>query len=186
VGPERNRASIVRILDATRHRRDGEALAARVSRHLGVPVTIEHWTPDLDGAYDSGRKQYSAAALVEQVARTARASTDKPSGTTTKWIGIVDVDLFIPVLTFVFGQAQLGGTAGIVSTLRLTNEFYGMSRDEVRLEERLEKELVHEIGHLFGLVHCRQFECVMRSSTYVEEIDLKRAELCDSCRAAPR
>jgi archaemetzincin len=101
-----------------------------------------------------------------------------------KRIGVVDVDLFIPVLTFVFGEAQLGGPAAVVSTHRLTNTFYGLPRDDDLMLRRLEKEIIHELGHTFGLYHCHQFECVMRSSTYVEEIDMKRAHPCPACAGA--
>jgi archaemetzincin len=94
------------------------------------------------------------------------------------------MDLYIPVLTFVFGEAQLDGMAAIVSTHRLQNQFYGLPHDDDLMLRRLEKEVIHELGHTFGLFHCRQFECVMRSSTYVEEIDLKRADLCDACRSS--
>jgi archaemetzincin len=74
----------------------------------------------------------------------------------------------------------------VVSLHRLANEFYGLPRDDALLRHRLEKEIVHELGHMFGLYHCHQFECVMRSSTYVEEIDLKREEFCPACAAGVR
>ncbi|TPW11234.1 MAG: peptidase, zinc-dependent [bacterium] len=90
--------------------------------------------------------------------------------------------LFIPVLSFVFGEAQLDGPAAVVSTWRLDPVAYGLPGDAARLQERLAKEITHELGHTLGLYHCRQFECVMRSSTDVEEIDLKRGVFCPECR----
>ncbi len=165
----------VRILDATRApapRR--EDLAAAVSRGLGVEARSVPGRLDLERAWDPSRRQHDASALLGQVMGIAGAGGEKV-------IAVVEVDLFIPVLTFVFGQAQLDGPAGIVSTHRLANEFYGLERDDRLLRERIEKEVVHELGHMFGLYHCHQFECVMRSSTYVEEIDLKRADFCPSC-----
>jgi archaemetzincin len=164
---------VVRILDGSRRFGVSADLARRVGTHLGATVELRPWHPALDRAFDPSRGQHNATALLDQVVRS--------SDDAVRRIGVVDVDLFVPVLTFVFGQAMLGGAGGIVSTARLANEFYGLPRDDRRLEERLEKELVHEIGHLLGLVHCRQFECVMRSSTYVEEIDLKRSTLCLQC-----
>jgi archaemetzincin len=105
-------------------------------------------------------------------------------------VAVVEVDLFVPVLTYVFGEAELNGTAAVISTQRLHNQYYGLPRDDDLAWRRLEKEVLHELGHTFGLYHCHQFECVMRSSTYVEEIDLKRAALCPDCsdlvRQAPR
>jgi archaemetzincin len=101
---------------------------------------------------------------------------------TLKIIGIADFDLFVPVLTFVFGEAQLNGKAAIVSMTRLRNEFYGLPRNENILINRLVKEIVHELGHTFGLYHCSNFECVMKSSMYVENIDLKNKQFCETCR----
>ena len=79
------------------------------------------------------------------------------------------------------GEAQLNGPAAIVSITRLRNEFYGLPKNDTLLRERMEKEAIHELGHTFGLVHCRNDLCVMRPSTYVENIDLKPPQLCYSC-----
>ncbi len=144
-----------------------------------APVSLGRAALDLNSAYDSSRNQTNSTVLLAQILSRA----DSNSG---KRIAVVDQDLFIPVLTFVFGEAQLSGSAAIVSTHRLSNQFYGLPRDDGLLLKRLEKEFVHELGHTFGLFHCHQFECVMRSSTYVEEIDLKRVHLCASCDAALR
>lgn len=147
-----------------------------ISRTLSIvfrlPVRIVRGALDTPRAYDGSRRQYHSTVLLAQMLL---------DGGPWKKITVVDIDLFVPVLTFVFGEAQLDGTAAIVSTHRLSNRFYGMEEDRILLRERLEKEIVHELGHTFGLIHCRQFECVMRSSTYVEEIDLKRAEPCAGC-----
>ena len=48
--------------------------------------------------------------------------------------------------------------------------------------QRLEKEVVHELGHTFGLRHCVDYRCVMYSSPAVEDIDVKNATFCASCR----
>lgn len=165
------------ILEATRHGSEGhDGLVALVRHCFGVPTRRIEKRLDLDRAYEPSRGQHNATALLQQVLALGAESGEKV-------IAVVDVDLFIPVLTFVFGQAQLNGAAAVVSTHRLANEFYGMPGDGARFHERIRKEVVHELGHLFGLYHCRQFECVMRSSTYVEEIDLKRAEFCTDCTA---
>ncbi len=168
------------ILDASRQRvgeRDG--VVARVTAEFGVPARRLARALDLDRVFDPGRRQHNATALLHQVIAFGAGGPEKV-------IAVVDVDLFIPVLTFVFGQAQLGGVAGVVSTHRLANEFYGLPPDAEAFQGRIEKEIVHELGHQFGLYHCRQFECVMRSSTYVEEIDLKRVSLCPGCAAQVR
>jgi len=166
----------VEILDARAPGGPGlERLQAVLEAALGRPVRVGRAPLDLAAAFDRGRQQYNSTALLAQV-------LSRPGIEGERRIAVVDVDLFIPVLTFVFGEAQLNGPAAVVSTHRLHNEFYGEPRDEVLLGDRLAKEIVHELGHTLGLLHCRQFECVMRSSTYVEEIDLKRVEFCPACR----
>lgn len=96
-------------------------------------------------------------------------------------MGVTSVDLFVPVLTFVFGEAQLDGKAAVVSSFRLRDELYGLPKNPERLKERLTKEAIHELAHTFGLVHCREPECVMHSYTYAEEIDFKSKDFCSAC-----
>ena len=153
-----------------------DRLRAGIGTVFGAPVELGSPRVELNDAYDSSRGQYNSTALL------ARLLDDAPS-VRCKTVLLVDVDLFIPVLTFVFGEAQFGGTAAVVSTHRLANQFYGLPGDHGLLIERLGKEIIHEVGHTFGLYHCRQFECVMRSSTYVEEIDMKKATPCGACRS---
>jgi archaemetzincin len=168
----------IRILNASSLPEASLTGATEVVRSVfGAKVTVGPSRLDVESAYDVYRKQVHSTALLAQLLSAA-------AGQNAKQIAVVQEDLFVPVLTFVFGEAQLNGTVAIVSTHRLANEFYGMPRNEELMIERLEKEIVHELGHTFGLYHCRQFECVMRSSTYVEEIDLKKALLCPSCSSS--
>ena len=99
-----------------------------------------------------------------------------------KVMGLFNVDLFIPILTFIFGQAFLNGHSGIASVYRLTNERYGLPRNDQLLIERTKKEVIHEFGHTFGLIHCDNPACVMRSSTYLEDVDQKKLHLCHKCQ----
>lgn len=139
-------------------------------------VDVTPHTLDYSGAYDESRRQYNSSIMLARLLEESGINE-------SKIIAVVGVDLYVPVLTFVFGEAQFKGTAAIVSIQRLGNPFYGLPNDDRLLHRRLAKEIVHELGHTFGLYHCRQFECVMRSSTYVEEIDLKKIELCAHCRS---
>jgi archaemetzincin len=131
---------------------------------------------DLHPYYAPERRQHHATLLLATLLRHLPAPG-------AKIVGVTSEDLFIPVLTFVFGQSQLDGAAAIVSTHRLHNEFYGLPADEALLRTRTVKELLHELGHAYGLVHCRDQLCVMRASTYVEEVDLKDARFCPACAA---
>lgn len=151
-------------------------LANKVDLVFGVATDVLRSTLEVERAFDQSRGQYNSTALLTLLLNQIPSLDNK-------YILIVDADLYIPVLTFVFGEAQLSGIASVVSTHRLQNQFYGLPHDDAITMVRLEKEVIHELGHTFGLYHCRQFECVMRSSTYVEEIDLKKAEPCKSCSA---
>jgi archaemetzincin len=70
----------------------------------------------------------------------------------------------------------------VISAARLREEFYGMPADRDKLQDRLLKEAVHEVGHTLGLGHCDDWQCVMVSSHRVERLDLKGAEFCERCR----
>jgi archaemetzincin len=154
-----------------------DPLVRRLERTLGLEVRIQRPWFDPEECFDPSRGQYRSTILLE------RLLTAPPDGAERR-LGITSVDLFIPVLTFVFGEAQLDGTAAVVSTHRLAPEMYGLPPDPGLLAARIEKEAIHEVGHTLGLVHCTDGACVMHASTYVEEIDLKDAQFCASCRPA--
>jgi len=130
---------------------------------------------NIKDAFDPNRVQYNSSLILRQLIM-------KPPPDAEKILGVLDVDLFIPILTFVFGEAQLKGIGAAVSTHRLNNRFYGLPENREVAGERLIKEAVHELGHTFGLIHCSQAKCVMNSSTYVENIDQKPTELCPLCQ----
>lgn len=131
----------------------------------------------LDGSFalNVSRNQYGSTPLIS-------ALLEKFEDFIGKILGVTSGDLFVPVLTYVFGEAQLDGKVAVVSSHRLRDEFYGLSPNSGLLRLRLVKEATHELGHAFGLLHCSDYLCVMHSSTGVEEIDLKTERLCDGCR----
>jgi archaemetzincin len=150
-------------------------IADSVKQEFPFQVNLKEGHLDLSEFYDPGRRQYNGTKLLKQV--DASFSND-----TTKTIGLFSIDLYIPILTYIFGQAFLNGRTGIASLYRLSNERYGMNTDNKLILDRFEKEVVHELGHTFGLIHCHIQTCVMRSSTYVEDIDQKSRNLCLKCK----
>lgn len=146
----------------------------RISRAFAATVSVHPHRFDPELAFDSSRGQYNSTEILAQL-------LDETAGSDAHVLGIASMDLFIPILTYVFGEAQLSGRAAVVSTYRLDNTLYGLPANHRLLVDRLAKEAIHELGHNRGLVHCHQTVCVMRSSTYVEDIDLKSAQFCASC-----
>jgi archaemetzincin len=151
-------------------------VADSVQQEFLFPVNIKEGHIDLSEFYDSARRQYNGNDLLKEI--DSKFAVDS-----VKSMGLFSVDLFIPILTFIFGQAFLNGRSGIASLYRLSNERYGMKMDNTVLLDRFRKEVIHELGHTFGLIHCHHPSCVMRSSTYVEDIDQKTHNLCVSCRS---
>lgn len=150
-------------------------LSDAITKQIALPVIVKDANIELIEFYDPARRQYNGNKLLTEI--------DKVFGSeTSKTIGLLNVDLFIPILTYIFGQAYLNGRTGIASVYRLSNELYGMERDEDILTERFIKEVIHELGHTLGLKHCHNQQCVMRSVTYVEEIDQKLNSICSVCR----
>lgn len=130
--------------------------------------------PMPSGAFDAARGQYSSPLVLRQV-------HERRGKDAVRILALTEADLFIPMLSFVFGQAQLKGTAAIVSVARLRQEFYGLPADGRLLTERVVKETLHEMGHTLGIVHCSDTACAMSLSTTVHQIDTKDGSFCPGC-----
>jgi archaemetzincin len=149
-------------------------LAARLGEVFGLQVEQHPPLFDPELAFDPSRQQYNSRILLAQL-------LDDGPRSATRVLGVAGVDLFIPVLTYVFGEAQLDGRAAVVSTYRLDSRLYGLPPDRNLLLDRLRKEAIHELGHTYNLVHCHKHPCVMISSTYVDGIDQKSDRFCARC-----
>jgi archaemetzincin len=129
-----------------------------------------------EGSYDAARRQYQSVEVMKALAQTAPSDT-------ARLLGVTEVDLAIPMLTFLFGQAQLEGRVAVVSLCRLRQEFYGLPANDSLLRERTIKEMLHELGHTFGLIHCSEPQCAMSLATHVDLVDAKRERYCGRCGA---
>jgi archaemetzincin len=151
-----------------------EHLAATLARHFRTPCRIRPEPFDVGFAAEARRGQYYSTAILSRLEERAEGGV--------RVLGVTNCDLYVPVLTFVFGEAQLDGACAVVSTARLKEEFYGLPPNDLLMRDRLVKEAVHELGHTFGLRHCPDWNCVMASSHAVERLDIKSAEFCEDCR----
>ena len=139
-------------------------------------VPAEVLSPALDPAFalHAERQQYHSSEILAAMQRHINSST-------WRLLGVTGLDLYIPILTFVFGEAQLGGSGALVSYHRLRQDFYGLPEDVDLLANRLLVEAVHELGHTLRLTHCHDYRCVMAPSHAVEWIDIKDSGFCADC-----
>jgi archaemetzincin len=150
-----------------------QELKDRVGGIFHCPVEITAGFGDLAQAYDPERKQYLSSKLLASLGKAERES---------RVVGITDVDLYVPRLNFVFGEADMVSGTAIISLCRLRQEYYGLAPDKALFLERATKEIVHEVGHTFGLGHCPNNKCVMHFSNSLADTDLKEAHFCNMCR----
>jgi archaemetzincin len=154
-----------------------ETIRERTTEAFGVHARLYRHGDRPQQAFDPRRGQHSSTAILKWL-----VGREQPGQRT---LGITDADLFIPVLTFVYGEAQLGGRAAVVSTARLGVE-PGARHDPALAAERVVKECVHELGHTFGLLHCDTPGCVMTRSVNLIEVDAKGMTLCGPCETRYR
>jgi len=150
-------------------------LASQMPQIFSCSIEIRKPLPKPEYAYNRGRNQYYADLILEKLQRG-----DWKEG--EKMLGIVDLDLYTPGLNFIFGEASLNGKVAIIALPRLRQEFYGLPDDKDLYYERALKEAVHELGHTFGLNHCKNKKCVMYFSNSLYDTDRKGKEFCRDCR----
>jgi archaemetzincin len=141
------------------------SLPVRVLRPLPLPLNTFHVV----------RGQYHSTQILEFLL------AENDSGA-FRILGVTSVDLFIPILTFVFGEAQLNGKAAVISLFRPRGDANSTNPSLAVVLKRLIKLGVHELGHTFGLGHCREEGCLMGFAANLEKLDQKNLALCPYCR----
>lgn len=138
-------------------------------------VVLEEAMPIPQAAYSSTRDQYNSSRIL------ANMSSFVEDCDAERVLGITDVDLYVPQLNFVFGEAECPGRFAIISLSRLRPEFYEEQPNRSLFHERSVKEAVHEIGHTLGMQHCHNPECVMYFSNSLLDTDRKGSTFCERC-----
>ena len=152
-----------------------DELRDRVNSVFHCPVEISTGFSHLAQAYNPERKQYLSSKLLASL----NALTKERDA---RVVGITDVDLYAPRLNFVFGEADIVSETAVVSLCRLRQEYYGLAPDKNLFLRRATKEIVHELGHTFGLRHCSNTKCVMHFSNSLADTDYKEASFCSKCQ----
>ena len=150
-----------------------QRVGREIHRIYGFKTRIAPLIQDVVFAFDSSRNQHCSTPIIEKLAHLAPPKA-------IKILGITRVDLFIPILTHVYGEAQLGGKACIISTHRL-NEGLAMGVWEP-FDRRVIKEAIHELGHTFNLRHCQNSACCMHYCRSIKDVDRKSGVLCRYCK----
>lgn len=152
-----------------------DLIVRRLSRRVCVPC--RRVTPLAVDAVPlvRGREQADADGLL--LALEAR-----PVAAGTATLGVTSLDLGHPLFTFFFGRARAGGAA-VVSVARASPSFYGLPDDRETLLRRAVAECLHELGHVAGLHHCKDWRCLMRFSGDVEMVDVRGEDFCEACAA---
>jgi len=156
-----------------------DKIRSELTRYLSYEIRQVELKINIENSYSKERHQYFSTQIISEAIKQTKTLNGKV-------VILTKVDLFIPVLTFVFGEAQLNGRHSIVSLCRLHEEFYTGKTNEALLLKRTLKEILHELGHNFGLKHCSDWDCVMHSSTSIEEVDIKGDNYCKVCECRVR
>jgi archaemetzincin len=150
----------------------GDWLNPGLRRTFGLPCRSGQPLPHPSFAWNAQRRQYLADAVLDHV----------DPGSSACALAVADVDLYVSSLNFVFGLADTENRRAIIALPRLRQTYYRLPDDMNLFEQRVLKEAIHELGHVFGLRHCDNRRCVMSFSNSLADTDLKSQDFCSRCR----
>lgn len=153
------------------------AFSREIERLLSLKTKICE-SPFVVTGYIPSRRQTNATSLLDSLDLYR-----KRSGVSGLVLLVVSEDLCRPGDEYLFGLSRRSTGNAVVSTARLGNEFYGYPPDDGDLIDRLSKESAHEVGHLLGLAHCADPECIMHNPLLLEDITRQKRAFCAGCRA---
>jgi archaemetzincin len=149
-------------------------IAANIQTMLEVPVEMLAAMAVPEEAFQPHRCQHDAGLVLKYLAQF-------PFPHHSRILAVTDVDLCSPILTYVFGEAELGLRLAIVSDFRLRYMEDGTAAPDGVYYERLVKVVLHEIAHTLSLYHCETPKCLMRLSPRVSHLDELDILFCERC-----
>ncbi|MEP9411705.1 MAG: archaemetzincin family Zn-dependent metalloprotease [Candidatus Brocadia sp.] len=149
-------------------------LQIELTRRLGFHVRVNKADPLPQYAFNPWRNQYHSTKILENL---RELKTDDE-----RILGIIDTDLYVPELNFVFGEAHIADKVCVISLVRLRQEYYGLPKDKNLFLSRTLKEAIHELGHTFKLSHCEDPKCIMHFSNSLRDTDIKGPDFCNRCK----
>ncbi len=133
-----------------------------LTRQIAVPTQ----------AYNKYRNQFLSVSILNSMNKKYNYA---------KVLGIINEDIYISELDFIFGESHIRGRSALISLKRLKEEYYGKVPNTELLKERALKEAIHELGHTFGIHHCMNYNCVMFFSKSISDTDNKKVDFCENC-----
>jgi len=143
----------------------------KVVFHNKVSIGKEILVPE--SCFNKSKNQYLATAIGNEI------FTNKEYREYERILGIINHDLYVPELNFIFGIAFY--RIALISLARLYQGFYSLKEDKELFHKRTLKEAVHELGHTYGLNHCKNKKCVMFFSNSLSDTDRKDSIFCKRC-----
>lgn len=137
---------------------------------IDSPILIDK--AEIELAFDNQRNQWNSPKLLDAFYDRLKPNENR----------IIDFDAYSNGLNFVLGEAFPKGRLGAVHLARIKEEFYGLRSNKKLFYQRMIKECVHELGHIFGFNHCSNLECVMHFSNSLSDTDIKGKSFCSKCR----
>lgn len=157
-----------------------ESLVDILKQHLAQTfdrqIDVRRKNGNLEYAYKADRKQYNSPRILSRLQRIKKGDADKI-------LGVVDVDLYSAGYDFVYGEAKPSSGVATLSIYRLHPKNRSKNSVSKKFQERMVREALHEVGHLYGLGHCEDAKCVMRACTCLPEVDAAGNKFCSECAA---
>lgn len=154
-------------------------VAANLQTLLDLPVEILDPAVMPQQCFLTRRQQYDAGLIVKHLAQL-------PLSSHLRILGLTVFDLCLPILTYVYGEAEVGGRAAVISNFRLRQNEDGSTTAPEIYFERLAKVAVHEVAHTLALHHCDGAKCLMHFAARLKHLDQIPLLFCDHCEFALR